>query len=56
MIKDTVRPKIPSTYGFVATNNPNGKVARHNKRLHDKLLDEDAFHYKVCCTLSVRCF
>ena len=47
---------IPSTYGFVGTDNPNGKVAHRNKRLHDKLLDGDAFHYKVCCTLSVGCF
>lgn len=46
-IKDAVRPKIPSTFGFTHTDNINGKVGRRNRKIYAALVEENAFHYKV---------
>lgn len=51
IVKNAVRPKIASTYGFVLTDKINGKTARRNSKKVVDLLEGNAFHYKVCCEL-----
>ena len=51
-IKDAVWPNISACFGFTLAMKTTGKIAAHNRKICESLLEGNAFHYKVCLLSS----